>query len=57
MSRLTLTLEIINTIVPFGLIWAIIEQNWGMVIGFTATILLVQSIGLGSYLKDYREWR
>ena len=57
MSRLPLILEIINTIVPLGLVWSILEEDWGMVIAFTCVILLVQSIGLGSYLKDYREWR
>jgi hypothetical protein len=57
MSRLTLILEIINTVVPLGLIWAILEEDWGMVIAFTCVILFVQIIGLGSYLKDYKEWR
>lgn len=57
MSRRTLYLEILNTLLPLLIVWAAIQDDWSNVVLFTCVIFVVQAVGLGSYLKDYREWR
>lgn len=53
MSKRTLILEIINTLCPIALIWAVILEDWDWVLPITCVLLVAQSIGLWSYLKDY----
>lgn len=57
MSLRTLILEIINTLCPIALIWAVIGNGGDLVLPITCVLLLVQAIGLWSYLKDYYDWR
>ena len=53
MSRLTLFREVINTLCPLVLIWAVLREDWGKVLPIAVVILAVQSVGLAVYLRDY----
>jgi hypothetical protein len=53
MSYRTLILEVLNTICPLVLIWAVLTDRSDLVLPITIVLLLLQSVGLWSYLRDY----